>query len=64
MKVKGTNEFSYYRLMCIDGLSYDNFRALQQGEVVDIDKKVYEANKNIFELVEKPPKKKEVKDGN
>lgn len=62
MKVKAGATFSYYRLMCIDGLTYDNFRALQRGETVDIDKDLYEANRHIFIPVEdKKPPKKEVK---
>ena len=61
MKVKATNDFSYYRLQVLEGLTVEQFRALQQGDVVDIDKKVYENNKHIFEV--KQPPKKEVKDG-
>ena len=61
MKVKATNDFNFYRLQCLEGITYEQFRELQQGKVVDVDKKVYENNKHIFEVV--GPPKKEVKDG-
>lgn len=64
MRVKGTNDFSHYRLMCLPGLTAEDYRALGRGEVVDISKEFYDNNKHVFEVVEKePPKKKGVKDG-
>ncbi len=62
MKVKATNDFNYYRLkvLAAKGLSVEEFEALQQGKVVEVDDDFYEENKHILEK-EKPHKKKEVK---
>jgi len=51
LKVKATDNFSYYRLVTLDGLSVDDFRALQRGETVEITKELYNSNKYIFEVV-------------
>jgi hypothetical protein len=76
MKVKATNDFQYYRCSVLrvpkkDGepfeyeceLSVEDFRKLQQGGVVDIDKKLYDRYKNVFEVIEPPKKAKEVNNG-
>ena len=51
MRVKAKDNFSYYRLKVLNGLSVEDFRALQQGKTVDIDKEIYGKNKHIFESV-------------
>lgn len=51
MKVKATNDFNYYRLVTLDGLSVEDFRALQQGKTVDLTKEFYSNNKHILEVV-------------
>jgi hypothetical protein len=51
LKVKATNDFSYYRLMCLHGLSIEDFRALQRGETVDLTKELYDKNKHVLEVV-------------
>ena len=56
MKVKATEDFSYYRLAVLSGLSVEDFRALQEGKTVDLTKEFYENHKHILEVV-KPPKK-------
>ena len=60
MKVKATNDFSYYRLMCLDGLSVEDFRALQQGKTIDMTKELYDNNKHVLEVIKAS---KGVKDG-
>lgn len=62
MKVKATDNFDYYRYAALEKhrLTYEQFRALQQGRMIDIDKKIYDANKHILEVVKTP---KEVKHG-
>jgi len=60
VKVKATNDFSDYRLITLDGLSVEDFRALQQGGTVDVSKELYESNKHIFEVIKAS---KGVKDG-
>jgi len=68
LKVKALDNFSYYRYIALkdSGLTIEQFRALQQGGAVDIDKKIYDANKNILEAVKtsRDDSLKEVKDGN
>lgn len=72
MKVKATKDFQFYRLAVMkvsgDGpntfkveMSHDEFRALQRGEAVDIDKQLVDRYKNCFEIVKSL--KKEMKDG-
>jgi len=51
MRVKATNDFSYYRLMCLDGLSVEDFRALQEGKTIDMTKELYDKNKHLLEVV-------------
>lgn len=63
MRVKATDKFSYYRLLVLEGLTVDDFRSLQRGEVVDITKELYESNKHIFEVVKMKSTLKGVKDG-
>ena len=60
MRVKATNDFSYYRLAVLDGLSVEDFRALQQGKTVEISKEFYGNNKHILEVIKTS---KGVKDG-
>lgn len=68
MKVKATDNFDYYRYIALKhyGLTVEQFRALQRGDIVDIDKKLYDENKSIFEVVKTSKKDlpKEVKHGN
>ena len=61
MKVKATDKFNYYRLIALRGLSVEDFRALQQGKTVDVNKEFYTENKHILEVVKTS---KEVKHGN
>ena len=69
MKVKAKDNFGSYRLLCCKGLTIEQFRALQHGEIVDMSKEVYEENKKTLEVDKKepqkvePPKMEEVKDG-
>ena len=60
MKVKATDKFKDHRLITLDGLSIEDFRALQQGKTVDVNKELYNNNKYIFEVVKAS---KGVKDG-
>ena len=60
MKVKATDKFNNHRLITLEGLSLEDFRALQQGKTVDVNKDLYESNKYIFEVVKAS---KGVKDG-
>lgn len=62
MKVKAKDNFNYYRLIALHGLTVEDFRALQEGKTVDLTKEVYSKNKHVLE-VGKPPKK-EVTNGN
>ena len=65
MKVKASNDFSYYRLNVLNrdngNLSVEDIRALQQGKSVEVTKEFYNSNKHILEVVEPP--KKGVKNG-
>ena len=64
MKVKAKPRFSYYRLCTFEeGLSYDDFRALQRGESVDVSKEFFEGNQHILEVAPPEKKVKEVKHG-
>jgi hypothetical protein len=63
LKVKASKDFEYYRLAVLKvpvkdkvnvyecELSVEDFRALQDGKAVDIDKKLYDMYKNVFEVV-------------
>jgi hypothetical protein len=63
LKVKASKDFEYYRLAVLKvpvkdkvnvyecELSVEDFRALQDGKTVDIDKKLYDMYKNVFEVV-------------
>ena len=67
MKVKATKDFHFYRLAVMKvpdnkpntfkvEMSVEDFRALQRGEAVDIDKRLVDKYSNCFEVV-KPLKK-------
>jgi len=61
VKVKANDDFGYWRLMTLHGLTVEEFRSLQQGKTVDLTKEVYTKNKHVLEVI--TPPKKEDKDG-
>ena len=63
MKVKASRDFQFYRLMVFGGeMKKGDYRDLQAGKEVDVSESLIKKYPNIFE-VDKPPKKKEVKNG-
>jgi hypothetical protein len=64
MKVKASRDFQYYRLAVFGSeMKKEDYRGLQAGKEVEVSESLIKKYPNIFE-VDKPPKKKEVKDGN
>jgi hypothetical protein len=66
MKVKASRDFQFYRLAVFGGeseMKKEDYRGLQAGKEVEVSESLIKKYPNIFE-VDKPPKKKEVKDGN
>ena len=56
MKVKASKDFQFYRHAVFqDEMSKEKYRALQNGNTVDIEEKFYKKYKNVFEKVS--PKK-------
>ena len=52
IKVKALRDFGTYRLVCLpDGLSKKDYRALQNGETVEVSETFYKLAKHILEQV-------------
>ena len=49
MKVKAKEDFKYYRCNVL-GLEKKDFRALQAGKIVDIDKELYNKYSYLYEI--------------
>jgi hypothetical protein len=60
VKVKQSKDFQYYRL-AVFGKDMDikTYRDLQAGKEVEVSESLYKKYPNVFEVKEKPPKKKE-----
>jgi len=70
LKVKATKDFNFYRLAVmkvpakdkpnefIVEMSLEDFRALQHGEIVDIDERLYKRYRNCFKPIKPPAKDK------
>ena len=51
IKVQATNEMNYYRFVQFKGLDIHQYRALKEGQIIEITKAVFEFNKHLLKEV-------------